>query len=100
LLIQTHAFSFRDLREECPNCGADLPAGALSCPECGSDENTGWSEEAKTDGLGLPDDSFDYDQFVKKEFGSEEQRPSGIRWLWWIVAVVLLLVFILIWLQW
>ena len=100
MLIQTHAFSFRDLREECPNCGADLPAGALSCPECGSDENTGWSEEAKIDGLGLPDDAFDYDEFVKKEFGSEEQRPSGIHWLWWIVAVVLLLVFILIWLQW
>jgi hypothetical protein len=75
-------------------------AGALSCPECGSDENTGWSEEAKIDGLGLPDDAFDYDEFVRKEFGSEKQRPPGIHWLWWIVAVVLLFVFILIWLQW
>ncbi len=31
----------------CPNCGADVPIKAKACPECGSDEDTGWSEEAK-----------------------------------------------------
>jgi hypothetical protein len=31
----------------CPNCGADVPIKALACPKCGSDEETGWSEEAK-----------------------------------------------------
>jgi uncharacterized OB-fold protein len=31
----------------CPNCGADVPIMAKACPECGSDEDTGWSEEAK-----------------------------------------------------
>ena len=22
--------------ETCPNCGADVPRGALACPECGA----------------------------------------------------------------
>jgi hypothetical protein len=85
------------MREECPNCGADLPPGARVCPECGSDENTGWSDAAKADGLGLPDDSFDYDEFVKREFGNEETKPTGIHWFWWIVAVVVLLAFLFLW---
>jgi hypothetical protein len=83
--------------EECPNCGADLPPGARACPECGSDENTGWSEGAKTDGLGLPDDSFDYDEFVKREFENKENNSPGIHWFWWIVAVIVLLVFLFFW---
>jgi hypothetical protein len=31
----------------CPYCGGDVPIKALACPNCGSDEETGWSEEAK-----------------------------------------------------
>ncbi len=77
----------------CPNCGADVPPNAKACPECGSDENTGWSEDARIGGLDLPDDKFDYDEFVKQEFGSE-RKPRGISWLWWIVAVVLILLFV------
>ena len=38
----------------CPHCGADVPIKALACPECGSDDETGWSEEAKYVHL-LPD---------------------------------------------
>ena len=51
--------------ETCPNCGADVPRNAKACPECGSDEKTGWSEDAGRDGLDLPDDEFDYEEFVK-----------------------------------
>lgn len=79
--------------ENCPNCGADVPRHARACTECGADERTGWAEDADTSGLDLPGDSFDYDAFVKEEFGSSP-RPSGINWFWWGVAVVLLLVFI------
>src|SRR5277367_5476951 len=50
--------------DTCPNCGADVPRNAKACPECGSDENTGWSEEAYAGKLNLPDDKFDYDEFV------------------------------------
>ena len=76
--------------EICPNCGAEVPRGAKACPECGSDEKTGWSETAYADNLGLPDEEFDYDDFVKREFGGET-KPRGISWFWWVVAVVVLL---------
>ena len=39
----------------CPNCGADVPHGALACPECGADSETGWSPDTAYDGLWLPE---------------------------------------------
>ena len=81
------------MSDECPNCGAEVPPGARACPECGSDEQTGWSETARTDGLGLPEESFDYEDFVQREFGQQKVVPRGIRWYWWVVAVLLLVAF-------
>lgn len=86
--------------EICPVCGADVPPNAKACPECGADEETGWSDRARTQQLGLPDDEFDYDEFIKQEFGEPAKnqiRPRGISWLWWIVAVVLAIWFLLWW---
>ena len=81
--------------EICPNCGAEVPDRAKACPECGADEQTGWSETAQAQRLGLPEDDFNYDEFVKGEFGSKDGLPPrGIRWLWWVVALLLLAVFI------
>ncbi|MCI0745153.1 MAG: zinc ribbon domain-containing protein [Verrucomicrobia subdivision 3 bacterium] len=82
--------------EYCPNCGADVPPNALACPECGSDHETGWSDEATGQRIGLPDDNFDYDEFVKEEFGEEKPqlRPRGIAPLWWFVAILLLIGFV------
>ncbi len=74
--------------EICPNCGAEVPPNARACPECGSDEQTGWSEEARTSELGLPEEEFDYDEFVREEFGKEGPRPRGVRWFWWVIAIV------------
>jgi hypothetical protein len=91
--------------DTCPECGAMVPANAKACPECGADEETGWSERAQGQRLGLPDDEFDYDEFVKEEFGEEGRtsrplarasqrlKPRGVRWLWWVVGVLLLLAF-------
>ena len=80
--------------EICPHCGAEVPRKARACPECGADEQTGWSEEAQGQRLGLPQDQFDYDEFVREEFGAENRmRPRGIRWFWWAVAVLLLAAF-------
>jgi len=77
--------------ETCPNCGADVPRNAKACPECGSDEKTGWSEDAGRDGLDLPDDEFDYEEFVKREFDPEQKVvPRGIHWFWWLIAVLIL----------
>lgn len=85
--------------EICPNCGAAVPPRAKACPECGADETTGWSEDARRDGLDLPDDSFDYDDFVKREFGSRNPVPRGIHWFWWVVALVAAAAFIGFWLR-
>jgi len=74
----------------CPNCGAQVPPKAKACPECGSDEQTGWSEAAQSSGLDLPDDTFNYDEFVEKEFGGKKSSPAGLPWFWWVVAVLLL----------
>jgi len=78
--------------EICPNCGAEVPPKARACPECGADEETGWSERAAAQRLGLPDDEFNYNEFVKEEFGGAKRpaRPP-IGWFWWVVALVLLI---------
>lgn len=79
--------------ETCPNCGADVPPHARCCPECGADERTGWSDEARTSGLDLPDDAFDYDDFVRRELSPPAVRPRGVSWWWWTVALLLLAAF-------
>jgi hypothetical protein len=85
--------------ETCPNCGADVPRKARACPACGADEQTGWSEASRTDGLDLPDESFDYDDYVKREFGGKSVMPRGIHWFWWVVALLLAVAFISFWLR-
>lgn len=74
----------------CPNCGAELPPNARACPECGSDEQTGWSERAAYEQLGVPDPEFDYEAFVKEEFGGGRPERPRTRWLWAVVALLLL----------
>lgn len=83
--------------ENCPICGADVPRNAKACPGCGACERSGWSDDALNDGLDLPDDELDYDEFLKREFGGDV-KPAGMKWFWWAAAVVALLVFFLLWL--
>lgn len=82
--------------EVCPNCGEEIPPRAKACPACGSDEKTGWSEEARTDGLDLPDENFSYDEFVQREFGGKSPKPRGLNWFWWLVALLLLAAIVLV----
>ena len=81
--------------EICPNCGAEVPPKARACPQCGSDEKTGWSDDAQTSGLDLPDEKFDYDEYVEREFGNSP-KPEGLSWFWWLVAVLLLVAIVLV----
>ncbi len=74
----------------CPVCGEDVPPRAQACPECGADHRSGWKPGA-TDTDGLPDDDFDYDEFVKAELGGGAGK-SRLHPVWWITAVVLLAV--------
>lgn len=75
--------------EYCPNCGAEVPAKAKACPECGADEKTGWSDQAYTERLGLPDEEFNYNEFVEREFGGGKPRISRRKHLWKFVAATL-----------
>jgi uncharacterized membrane protein YvbJ len=74
----------------CPVCGEDVPRGARACPECGADHNSGWRQDAETyDGVDLPDEDFNYDDFVRREFGPSF-KPSGMKTIWWITAILVL----------
>ncbi len=73
-----------------------MPPKAKACPECGSDEQTGWAEDAYAGGLDLPDEEFNYEEFVDKEFG-KKPVPHGVHWFWWVVAIALLAGVLLAW---
>ena len=68
---------------ECPVCGTEVQARARACPECGADERSGWRE------IEFAEDSFDYQEFLAREFGQEKPR-AGLHPLWWITALILL----------
>jgi len=77
--------------EKCPVCDANVPPHALACLECGADHHSGWKKDSNIyDGTSLPDDDFDYDEFIEKEFGSDI-KPSGIKSIWWMTAIILLI---------
>lgn len=81
--------------DECPHCGAEVPPRARACPECGACPETGWSERAQADRLDLPDDEFDYEDFVAREFGGRKPTRRGLQRFWWVVACVVLAAFLL-----
>jgi len=85
----------------CPHCGAEVRTGASACPECGSDDSTGWSDDADewggavTDGYG-GDNDFDYEEFVKREFGDRPNRAFGPPlWLLILALIVIVALFLL-----
>ncbi len=79
--------------QTCPVCGEDVPRKALACPECGADHNSGWREDAGIyDGMDLPDENFDYDEFVQKEL-QPAVRPD-FHLGWWITGILLALAFL------
>ena len=50
-----------------------------------------WEQDDVYDGLDLPTDDFDYDEFCKKEFGKRPAHQQiGIRCYWWLTAVILI----------
>ena len=76
----------------CPVCGEDVPRNARACPHCGADHRSGWNEdETAADGLDLPDDTFDYDEFMEREFGVK--RPKSRMRM--VVAIILVLAIII-----
>lgn len=76
--------------EICPVCGEDVPIGAVACLECGADHNSGWREELESyDATGLPEEDFDYNEFVRREFG-RASKPAAIKTVWWVTAILVI----------
>lgn len=46
------------------------------------------------DALDQPDEDFDYDEFVAKEFGHRSHKKIGVKWYWWLLGVILLVVMV------
>jgi hypothetical protein len=80
----------------CPHCGEVLIGDPTNCRRCGADEETGWASDSATAGLGLPDDEFDYDEFMREEFGTGRRRWLPALWIVTGVLAALLAVLMLL----
>lgn len=85
----------------CPTCANPLSPNARSCGRCGTRREGGtWLMPESADGLGIDDEAFDYDDFIRREFGeggksgSWFSRMSAKERFWWAVAVILLAAFV------
>lgn len=89
----------------CPECGAEVPVGSKGCQACGprkvaqkmrrkkakaARKKRSWEQDSMYDGVDFPDEDFDYEDYVEREFGGKPHRQIGIAWYWWVTAVVLL----------
>ena len=74
---------------DCPFCGAAVRLGARVCRACGATEDCGWHDES--DSEHALDDSFDYDEFISREFPDDSQAVSGSRHDGqWLVRIIIL----------
>lgn len=78
-------------------CGEWVPRGAAACDDCGACAKSGWKDDAEVyDGLDLPDEDFDYDDFIEREFGGGSRRKAGPTreqlWRWVGLAVFIVMV--------
>ena len=79
----------------CPFCEAEVSVGKR-CPGCSKKNKKprarkkSWEQDSSADGLNLPSDDFDYDEFIAREFGKAPHQKTGMKWYWWLLAVVIL----------
>jgi hypothetical protein len=78
----------------CPGCGREVRVGSQGCPQCNQLDPWEQDDTEIYDGLDLPDDKFDYQQFLKNEFGDKKINTNGLSLFWWIVAIILLIALI------
>lgn len=75
----------------CPQCGNEVRVGSKGCKHCAPIEAS--EEDTYLDGIDLPDDEFDYEEFTEREFGGKV-KPRGIKPIWWVTGIVLLIIWI------
>lgn len=90
------------LTYRCPFCDHEARVGQ-PCPGCAPKITTprrqrkSWQQDHSADGLDLPDDDFDYDAFVAREFGGAPHRRLGVKWYWWLLGVLVLAAMLAAW---
>lgn len=84
------------MKYRCPTCDREVRVGR-PCPGCAAKGKSvrkpirkSWEQDSSADGLDLPDDDFDYEDFVAREFGGAPHRKTGVKWYWWLLAVAAL----------
>ncbi len=85
------------LKYRCPFCDRDVRVGS-PCPGCANTTRKkkpapakkSWEQDSAADGLDLPDEDFDYEDFIAREFGKVPHRRIGVKWYWWLLGVLLL----------
>ncbi|MCX6876620.1 MAG: hypothetical protein NTW21_22855 [Verrucomicrobia bacterium] len=85
---------------QCPFCDSEVKVGE-PCPGCARKlarqrrtpppRSQSWQQDESHDGLDLPDEDFDYDEFVAREFGRVPHRRLGVKWYWWALGLTLAL---------
>jgi hypothetical protein len=79
----------------CPFCDSEVRVGE-ACSGCAKKTKTpkpkkrSWQQDSSSDGLNLPGEDFDYEDFVAREFGKSPHRALGLKWYWWLLGVVVL----------
>jgi hypothetical protein len=91
----------------CPTCDSEVAVGG-QCPVCApvpkrprrrqrkvvGATRKAWEQDEVYDGLNLPDSNFDYDEFIAKELSTKPHRKIGIKFYWWLTAIVLVGLFV------
>jgi len=75
----------------CPHCGEDVSTRAKMCRACGASDDCGWNDDFADGYAGEDDDGFDYDDFVAREFPSQEAgaEKHDRPWLRLVIFAIL-----------
>lgn len=71
----------------CGRCGEPLTSREF-CRECGASEESGWSEGYVGEET---EDDFDYDDYVRREFGGQPRAGRSFSGTWVLVLFIILI---------
>ena len=83
--------------EACPWCGADLPSHADFCRECGASKESGWGEDDGDWEASVPDDGFEYDEFIAREFPDQASPPLPTSRPQLARVLIVVLILVILW---
>ena len=72
--------------------------GSHGCSKCVKPpkkrERKSWEQDEAYDGIDLPDDEFDYDDFAAKELGEGKSKRTTKEKIFWWAALILIIAFV------